>query len=97
MDTKCINRNAGVNKVIPVSVILLCWLIFSSGSELRAQESVDLPSKPEATAATIAQDNSTLSGSTDAGNIDAAVISPQPLSFSDRVKIYERSFVHPRL
>src|SRR5579862_7738824 len=99
MDKKCINRNAGVNKVIPVSVILLCWLIFSSGVRLRAQESVDLPSKPEATAATIPQDNSAFSGSTDTVtdtvNVDAHVISPQPLSFSDRVKIYERSFVQP--
>ena len=95
MDTKCINRNAGVNKVIPVSVILLCWLIFSSGFGLRAQESVDLPSKPEATAATIPQDNSAFGGSTNTVNIDAPVISPQPLSFSDRVKIYERSFVQP--
>lgn len=95
MDTKCMNRNASLNKVIPVSVFLLCWLIFSSGSELRAQESVDLPSKPETTAATIAQDISTFSGSTDAVNIDAPVISPQALSFSDRVKIYERSFMQP--
>jgi hypothetical protein len=95
MDTKRVNRNAAVNKVIPVSVILLCWLIFSLGFELRAQESVDLPSKPEATAATIAQDNSTFSGPTDAANIDAPVVSPQSLTFSDRVKIYERSFVQP--
>lgn len=98
MDTKCINRNAGTNKVIPVSVILLCWVIFSSGSGLRAQESVDLPSKPEATAATIPQDNSTFSESTNAtisGNADAPVISAQALSFSDRVKIYERSFMQP--
>jgi hypothetical protein len=95
MDTKCINRNVGMNKVIPVSVILLCWLIFSSGFGLRAQESVDLPSKPEATAATIPQDNSAFGGSTNTVNIDAPVISPQALSFSDRVKIYERSFVQP--
>jgi hypothetical protein len=75
MDTKCININAGVNKVMPVSVILLCWLIFSSGFGLRAQESVDLPSKPEATAATIPQDNSAFSGSTNTVSSDAPVIS----------------------
>ncbi len=63
METKRINRNLGVNKVMPVSVILLCWLILSSGSGLRAQESVDLPLKPEATA-TIAQDNSPFNEST---------------------------------
>ena len=53
METKCINRNLGVNKVISVLVTLACWLILSSGSGLRAQESVDLPSKTEATAALV--------------------------------------------
>ena len=97
METKRINRNLGMNKVMPVSVILLCWLILSSGCRLRAQEGVDLPSKPEATAETIPQDSSADSGSTNAANIDAPVISPQPLSFSDRVKFYERSFVQPEV
>jgi hypothetical protein len=92
--TKRINRNLGVNKVIPVSVSLLCWLILSLGSEVRAQESADLPSKPEATA-TIAQDNSAFSESTSTMGIDAPVISAEPLSFSDRIKIYERSFIQP--
>ena len=95
METRRINRNLGANKVIPVSIIMLCWLMFSSESGLRAQEGVDLPSKPEATAATISQDNSAFSGSTNAVDIDAPVISPQPLSFSDRVRIYERSFIQP--
>ena len=94
METKHINRNLGVNKVIPVSVILLCWLILSSGSGLRAQESVDLPLKPEATAI-IAQDNSAFNESTSRTDIDAPVIVPEPLSFSDRIKIYERSFIQP--
>jgi hypothetical protein len=95
MPANKLNRNLGANKVIPVSVILLCGLIFASGSPLRAQEGVDLPSKPEATAATISQDNLAFSGFTNAVNIDAPVISPQPLSFSDRVRIYERSFIQP--
>lgn len=95
MDTKGINRNVSANKVIPVSVFLLCCLIFSSGSELRAQESVNLHSQPEATASTIPQDNPMLSESFNAVDIDASVISPQELSFSDRVKIYERSFMQP--
>ena len=90
-----INRNLGVNKVIPVCIILLCGFILTTGSELRAQESVDLPSKPEASAATIQQDDSTPSASTSEAPIDAPVISAQPLTFGERVQIYERSFIHP--
>ena len=90
-----LNRNLGANKVIAVCVILLCALILTLGRPLRAQESVDLPSKPEPTTATIQQDSSTFSSSTDGGAIDAPVVPAQPLTFGERFKIYERSFILP--
>ena len=95
MQANRINRNLGVNKVIPVCIILFCGLILTSGPELRAQESVDLPSKPEPSAATIQEDNSTPSASTSETTIDAPVIPAQPLTFGERVKIYELSYIHP--
>ena len=64
MRTNSMNRNLGANKVIPVCVILLFGFILTTASELRAQESVDLPSKPESSAATILEDNSTAGPST---------------------------------
>jgi hypothetical protein len=91
---KRINRNLGANKVMPVSAILFCAFILSSGRELRAQESVDLPSKPEPTAAIIGQ-NYSAPGDTPDGPVGAPVISAQPLTFSERVKIYEHSFIEP--
>ena len=94
MTANRINRNLGANKVIPVCVILLCGLMLASGHPLRAQESVDLPSKPEPTAATIQQDSLTSNASRRAA-IDAPVIPAQPLTFGERVKIYERSFILP--
>lgn len=90
-----IDRNLGANKVIPVCVILLCGSILAPERPLRAQESVDLPSKPGPSAATIQQDDSTPSASTSEAPIDAPVIPAQPLTFGERVKIYERSFIHP--
>jgi hypothetical protein len=93
-----------MNKVLPVCVILFCGFILASGRELRAQESVDLPSKPEPTTATIRQDNlniqqddsafgkSNASASTSGA---ANVVYAQPLTFGERIKIYERSFIHP--
>jgi hypothetical protein len=95
MIAKRINRNLCANKVIPVCVILLCELMLASGRQLRAQESVDLPSKPEPTAATIQQDSSTSNSSTNGAAIDASVIPAQPLTFGERLKIYERSFIRP--
>src|ERR1700744_1221776 len=97
METKHINRNLGMNKGLYVSALVLCWLILFSAAGLRAQESVDPPSKPEATASTVSQDNdnSVFNGFANTGHIDKPVISPQPLSFSDRVKIYGRSFIQP--
>jgi len=74
MQANRINRNLGVNKVIPVCIVLFCGLILTSGPELRAQESVDLSSKPEPSAAIIQQDNSTPSASTSETTIDAPVI-----------------------
>jgi hypothetical protein len=59
-----------------------------------AQQSVDLPSKPEPTA-TIQQDSSTSDSSTSAASIDAPVIPAQPLTFGERLKIYEQSFIQP--
>ena len=95
MQANRINRNLGVNKVIPVCIVLFCGLILTSGPELRAQESVDLSSKPEPSAAIIQQDNSTPSASTSETTIDAPVIPAQPLTFGERVKIYELSYIHP--
>jgi hypothetical protein len=89
-----INRNLGANKAIPVYIILLCGLILPPGRPLRAQQSVDLPSKPEPTA-TIQQDSSTSDSSTSAASIDAPVIPAQPLTFGERLKIYEQSFIQP--
>ena len=90
-----INRNLSANKVIPVCIILFCGFILTSGRELCAQESVDLPSKPEPTTATIQQDNSASNSSTDDDAIDVPVIPAQPLTFGERIKIYERSYIHP--
>jgi hypothetical protein len=90
-----ISRNLGANKVIPVSAILLCGLILASGRPLRAQESVDLPSKPEPTTTTTQQDSSTSDPSTNSASVDAPVIPAQPLTFGERLKIYERSFIRP--
>ena len=90
-----INRNLGANKAIPVYIVLLCGLIVAPGRPLRAQQSVDLPSKPEPTTATIQQDSSTSDSSMNGGSIDAPVIPAQPLTFGERLKIYERSFIQP--
>jgi hypothetical protein len=90
-----INRNLGANKAMPVYIILLCGLILAPGRPLRAQQSVDLPSKPEPTTATIQQDSSTSDSSTSGASIDAPVIPAQPLTFGERLKIYERSFIQP--
>ena len=95
MPANRINRNLGANKVIPVCFILLCGLIFASGRPLRAQESVDLPSKPEPTAATFQPDSSMSNSSPDGDAIGAPVIPAQPLTFGERFKIYERSFILP--
>src|SRR4029077_10421139 len=81
MPANSINRNLGANKAIPVCVILLCGLILALGRPLRAQESVDLPSKPEPATATIQQDSSTADSSTGGTSVDAPVISAQPLTF----------------
>src|SRR6266446_5843679 len=94
MRVKRISRNLGVDKVMPVCVILFCGFILTTGSELRAQESRDLPSKPEATAAIVAQNDSAF-GASDNGAIGAPVISAQSLTFRERVKIYEHSFIEP--
>jgi hypothetical protein len=95
MRANSINRNLGANKVIPVSVILLCGLILALGRPLRAQESVYLPSKPEPTTTTTQQDSSTADPSTNSASVDAPVIPAQPLTFGERLKIYERSFIRP--
>jgi len=95
MPANIINRNLGANKAIPVYVILLCGLILAPERPLRAQQSVDLPSKPEPTTATIQQDSSTSDSSTSEAAIDAPVIPARPLTFSERLKIYERSFIQP--
>jgi hypothetical protein len=95
MRANSMNRNLGANKVIPVCVILLFEFILTTASELRAQESVDLPSKPEPSAATILEDDSTASASTSEATVDAPVIPARPLTFSERLKIYERSFIQP--
>jgi hypothetical protein len=95
MPANSINSNLGANKAIPVYVILLCGLILAPGRPLRAQQSVDLPSKPEPTTATIQQDSSTSDSSTSEASIDAPVIPARPLTFSERLKIYERSFIQP--
>lgn len=75
MKTGRIKRNLGTNKVIPVCALLLWGFILASGRELRVQEGVDLSSKPEP--------NYVAS--------DAQVIPAQPLTFGERIKIYERS------
>jgi hypothetical protein len=95
MKANRINRNPGVNKVIPVCVILLFGFILVTASELRAQESADLPSKPEPSATAILQDNPTPSASTSEATIDAPVFPARALTFSERLKIYERSFTEP--
>jgi hypothetical protein len=95
MPANSINSNLGANKAIPVYVILLCGFILAAGRPLRAQQSVDLPSKPEPTTATIQQDSSTSDSSTSEATIDAPVIPARPLTFSERLKIYERSFIQP--
>jgi hypothetical protein len=84
-----------MNKAIPACVILLSGLMLGSGLQLRAQESVDLPPKPEPSVATIQQDNSTPSASASETTFDAPVIPAQPLTFGERVKIYELSYTHP--
>ena len=94
MSVKRLNINLAMDKVMPVCVILLCGFILASGRELCAQESRDLPSKPEATAAIVAQDDSAFGASAN-GAIGAPVISAQSLTFRERVKIYEHSFIEP--
>src|SRR5580692_12402918 len=91
MPANRINRNVGANKAISVYIILLCGLILVTGRPLRAQQSVDLPSQPEPTTATIQQDSSTSDSSMNGGSIDAPVIPAQPLTFGERLKIYGRS------
>ena len=95
MQANRIKRNFGANNVLTVYVILLCGLILACGRPLRAQESVDLPSKPELTTAITQQDSSASNSSTDDDPIDAPVIPAQPLTFGERIKIYERSYIHP--
>src|SRR5579862_2572053 len=95
MPANRINRNLGANKAIPVYIVLLCGLILAPGRPLRAQQSVDLPSKPEPTTATIQQDSSTSDSSTSGASIDAPVIPAHPLTFGERLKIYEQSFIQP--
>jgi hypothetical protein len=95
MPANRINRNLGANKAISVYIILLCGLILVTGRPLRAQQSVDLPSQPEPTTATIQQDSSTSDSSMNGGSIDAPVIPAQPLTFGERLKIYGRSFIQP--
>jgi hypothetical protein len=96
MRANSINRNLGANKAIPVCVLMLCGLILALGRPLRAQESVDLPSKPEPTTATIHQGSSTADSSSSGPPVDAPVIPAQPLTFGERLKIYERSFIAPQ-
>ena len=95
MPANRINRNLGANKVIPVCFILLCGLILAPGRPLRAQESVDQPSKPEPTATATQPESSTFNSLTEGYSIDAPVVPAQPLTFGERLKIYERSFVLP--
>ena len=95
MPANSINRNLGTNKAISVYVILLCGLNLAVGRPLRAQQSVDLPSKPEPTTVNIQQDSSTSDSSISGASIDAPVIPAQPLTFGERLKIYERSFIRP--
>src|SRR5262249_3970349 len=90
-----INGNLGANRVITVCVILLCGLILAVGRPLCAQESVDLPSKPDPATAAIQQDSSTSDFSTNDASVDAPVIPTQSLTFGERLKIYERSFIRP--
>lgn len=90
-----INKNLGVDRVIPVYLIFLFGIMLGSG-QLRAQESVDLTSKLEPTATNIQPDSSTSTSSTDTALIDAPVIPAQPLTFGERLKIYERSFIQPQ-
>jgi len=79
MSVKRLNINLAMDKVMSVCVILLCGFILTSGRELCAQESRDLPSKPEATAAIVAQNDSAFGASAD-GAIGAPVISVQSLT-----------------
>jgi hypothetical protein len=95
MKTSRIKRYLDMNKVLPVCVVLLCGFILASRRELRAQESVDLPSKPEPTTAITQEDNSAYGASANSTASDAQVIPAQPLTFDERIKIYERSFIHP--
>jgi hypothetical protein len=95
MKTGRIKRYLDMNEVLPVCVILFCGFILASGRQLRAQERVDLSSKPEPTTAITQQDNSTNGASASYTASDAQVIPAQPLTFGERVKIYERSFIHP--
>ena len=62
-----------MNKVLPVCVILFCGFILAPGRELRAQESVDLPSKPEPTTAITQEDNSAYGASPNYTVSDAQV------------------------
>jgi hypothetical protein len=94
MSVKRLNINLAMDKVMSVCAILLCGFILTSGRELCAQESRDLPSKPEATAAIVAQNDSAFGASANDA-IGAPVISAQSLTFGERVKIYEHSFIEP--
>jgi hypothetical protein len=94
MRIKRINRYPGMPKVMSVCVILICGFMLAPERELRAQESAELPSKPEAQA-TVRQDNSAAFSASSDSLIDAPVVPAQSLTFGERVKIYERSFIAP--
>ncbi len=84
-----INKNPGISKVIAVRVLVFGFVLLSAGGELRAQQMSDLPSKP--TPAVGEQNISVPVVSSD----NADVISAGPLTFGERLKIYEHSFTNP--
>lgn len=88
---KRIKTNLGASKAICVCAVLLCGVIVTPHRALHAQQASDLPSKPEPAAGLL--EDSRLQPMANSRN--SSTVPAQRLTFSERVKIYEHSFLKP--
>ena len=82
-----LNGNPNINKVVAVGA-LICGLILTSGTALRAQQPSDERSDSNSA-------NSNESKSAPRTTTDNAVPPAMTLTFSERVRLYEKSFTNP--
>ena len=87
MTVRYLHQNPSINQVVILSA-LLCGFFLTSGRGLRAQQPLDLP--PNSTSGS--EDESVSAPRTSSDNV---VPPAMTLTFSERVRIYEKSFTNP--